>query len=288
MKTDLIVTAKDRPKLLSEMLSSLKKTTPREQYRLTVLVDGPNYGLDDLLQRYFDTVDYKIVSSRNEGLGPALNKLIPFVGGLKSWEPAPLTCYVQDDVVFADGWLERLVTKYVQLSGPLKLAFATGHHAVEHYDDPRAQRTNLGPGMYTSRYIRATCMMAYHEVWSSMLPIPSVDLETGLQRGKPDNGLGSGVDWHFLRVHPGSVTKTGRTNLVIPGLVVHAGYKDSTWLKRELPESTDDMDRLPKPPLQKPCDGLFGACFSGKLTDGLDFLCEDCRDEFNSDPEAYK
>lgn len=242
MKTDLIVTTTDRPELLRQMLDSLCKTTPKDQYRLTIVVDGFDADTVTLFNGYGDLIDQTIISERNEGLGPSLNKAIALVGALKSWDDGavPLTCYVQDDVVFARDWLATLTGKFLQLERPLGLAFASGHSAVEHYDDPRAQRKDLGGGMYVSKYIRATCMLARHETWRSMIPIPRVDPETGRERGRPHNGMGSGVDWHFVRVHDNSVVRTNRTNLVIPGLVVHAGYDKSTWLNRELPESEAD------------------------------------------------
>lgn len=242
MKTDLIITTRNRIESLRTTLESLHGTTPKQQYRLTVLVDGTVDDTVGFLQKNPDIVDHIVVSQQNEGLGPAFNKLIPFVGGLKGCDEkySPLVCYVQDDVVFEDGWLEKLSSKFLQLERPLNLAFASGHGAVEHYDDPRARRQDLGQGMYTSKYIRATCMLARFETFSFMLPIPRIDPETGQLRGKPDNGRGSGVDWHFLRVHERSVVNTGMTNLVMPGLVKHAGYNKSTWLKRELPESEAD------------------------------------------------
>lgn len=174
-----------------------------------------------------------------------MNQALAFVDSLKRWDdsPVPLTTYVQDDVIFRPDWLDLLSSKFIQLEKPLKLAFASGHAAVEHRDDPRAETKELGFG-YTNRYIRATCMMARHETWMSMWPIPRVDPETGQERGRPHAGLGSGVDWHFVRVHPNSVVRTGRTNLIIPGLVVHAGFKESTWLDRELPESWADRGSL--------------------------------------------
>lgn len=224
------------------MLASLHSTTPRDQYRLTVLVDGTDDDSVEMLQKNPDLVDHIVVSQRNEGLGPSLNKAVAFVGALKSWDDGavPLTCYVQDDVLFAKDWLATLTGKFLQLERPLGLAFASGHNAVEHYDDPRADRRDLGGGMYTSRYIRATNMLARHETWRSMLPIPRVDPETGRERGRPHNGMGSGVDWHFVRVHDNSVVRTNRTNLIVPGLVIHAGFDKSTWLDRELPESEAD------------------------------------------------
>ena len=230
-------------------MSSLRETTPRDQYRLTLVCDGPDDLGGTLLiagcHRHGD-FDHSLYSDKNEGLGPSITKAIGFIDSLRSMDEIPpaLTCYVQDDVVFSDGWLEKLCGKFLQLERPLNLGFASGHGAVEHYDDPRAQRKDLGGGMYTSRYIRATNMIARQEYWKSMLPIPKIDPETGQIRGRPHDGIGSGVDWHFVRVHPNSVVRTGRTNLVMPGLVVHGGYKDSTWLKRELPESEADKASL--------------------------------------------
>lgn len=181
----------------------------------------------------------------NEGLGPSINQALAHVDALKRWDDreVPLTCYVQDDVLYAEHWLERLSSKFLQLEKPLDLAFASGHSAVEHLNDPRAKTRWLGPDMYTNRYIRATCMLARHHTWMNMWPIPKVDPETGRERGRPHDGMGSGVDWHFVRVHPSSVVKSDRTNLIIPGLVVHAGYAESTWLQRELPESEADKAR---------------------------------------------
>lgn len=229
------------------MLQSLRKSTPREQFRLTLVDDGGreaaesnydaicNAGLDDL-------IDHRIVHSKNAGLGPSINEALSHIDAIKSWEGTRdgVTCYVQDDVLFKDRWLETLLRKYVQLHDPLNLGFASGHSAVEHKDDPRAQTKELGQGMYTNRYIRATCMMGLHKYWMSMFPIPRIDSETRQERGRPHDGLGSGVDWYFVRVHPNSVCQTGKTNLIIPGLVIHNGYKESTWLKRELPESETD------------------------------------------------
>jgi len=83
-------------------------------------------------------------------------------------------------------------------------------------------------------------MLARHDYWMSMWPISRIDPETGRERGKPNDGMGSSVDWWFIRNHPKSVCRSGRTNLVIPGLLQHVGYRESTWLKRELPESEID------------------------------------------------
>jgi hypothetical protein len=194
-----------------------------------------------------DLIDHRIVHTENLGLGPSINEALVHIDALKRWDssPSPLTVYVQDDVLFNQYWLEVLSERFFQLERPLNLGFASGHQAVEHENDTRAEKKDLGNirgyPQYTNKYIRATCMMARHDYWMSMWPIPRIDPETGQERGKPHAGMGSGVDWHFVRVHPKSVCRTGKTNLIIPGLVRHAGYKDSTWLKRELPESANDL-----------------------------------------------
>ena len=83
-------------------------------------------------------------------------------------------------------------------------------------------------------------MFARRSYWMSMFPIPRFDPETGQVRAKPNDGLGSGVDWHVIRNHQNSICKTGRTCLVLPGLLQHMGFNKSTWLNRELPESELD------------------------------------------------
>lgn len=296
MIADLFLTTRNRHKLLWETLQSLKESTPREQYRLTVVLDGlepkdQTFDLVSSLTRHGD-IDHLIVSQKNEGLGPSFNKAIPFITGLKGWDGGPaLTCYVQDDVLFAKDWLRKLSEKYLQLQPSLRLSFASGHGAMEHRNDFRAETKLLGPGMYTNKYIRATCMLAYHDFFASMMPIPKVDPETGQERGRPHNGLGSGVDWHFVRVHTHSVVRSGRTNLIMPGLVIHNGYKASTWLKQELPEDIEDIEKMPRPPVYTPkqCGSLFGPPHECKnMTDGKDWLCKECRQMFNEEPDAYK
>ncbi len=191
-----------------------------------------------------DLVDHRIVHRKNLGLGPSINEALCHINALKMYDEvrSPLTCYVQDDVLFKKDWLSKLSSKFMQLAPALNLGFASGHSAVEHRDDPRAQTKVLNDEMYTNKYIRATCMLSDQNYWMSMWPIPRFDPETGQERGRPHDGLGSGVDWHFVRVHSQSVCRTGKTNLIIPGLVVHNGYRESTWLKRELPETQEDKN----------------------------------------------
>jgi hypothetical protein len=121
------------------------------------------------------------------------------------------------------------------------LGFASGIECVEHETSQA-----IASRVLLKKWIRAAQMFGRHEYWMSMFPIPRFDPETGAIRAKPNNGIGSGVDWHFIRNHLNSVDRTGRNCLVLPGLCVHAGFKDSTWLKRELPESRHDKDEIEK------------------------------------------
>jgi len=207
-----------------------------------MVCDGFDEETRKILDKNIDLIDYVLTNSRNEGLGPSINMALAHIDTLKRWEGTKLfglTTYVQDDVLFSNDWLMKLSSKFLQLSGPLKLGFASGVECVEH-----PLRRVLGNGMILKDWIRATNMMSFHDYWMSMWPIDRIDPETGRERGKPNDGLGSGVDWWMIRNHVNSVCRTGRTNLVMPGLLQHAGFADSTWLKRELPESLDDKKKI--------------------------------------------
>jgi glycosyltransferase involved in cell wall biosynthesis len=237
MLADVFITTKGRPELFRRSLESFLSATPESVYRLTIVDDGDFPGTQDVIQDHEARIDYVLRNTDNRGLGPSINMALAHIDALKRWDedPPPLTVYCQDDCTYSPGWLEKLSLKYMQLKGPLKLGFATGHNAIEH-----PVKQDLGNGMMTKDWIRASSMMATHEYWMSMWPISRIDPETGRERGKPNDGMGSSVDWWFIRNHENSVCRTGRTNLVIPGLVQHIGYRDSTWLKRELPESESD------------------------------------------------
>lgn len=237
---DIFTTTTNRPALLRKMLNSLVSTTRKDSYRLTVVRDG-DYAVSSNVLNDFDEVDFVLTSNENRGLGPSINAALAHIDSLKRWDNDlnSLTCYVQDDVIFKDGWLEKLSMKYLQLMGPLNLGFASGHDPIEH-----PLRKKLTEEMILKDWIRCTNLLSSHKYWMSMWPIPKIDIETGRERGRPHDGLGSGVDWHFIRVHENSVCKTGRTNLVMPGLVLHAGYGKSTWLKRDLPESKQDKIQI--------------------------------------------
>jgi hypothetical protein len=247
---DLFVTSKaGRPGLTSKSLESLVSSLDSVSYRLTLYLDGADHELlRDGSPAHF--ADHLIVSRDNEGLGPAINRIMAHIKSTNNYYSHPqardsarvsqFVCGLQDDVVYEDRWLERLVKFFCLHEQRHNLGFATGHNCVEH-----ETVAELPGGMMLKRWIRMTCVLGRREYWESMMPIPRFDPETGRVRAKPNDGVGSGVDWHIIRNHENSIDRTGRKCLVVPGLVKHIGYADSTWLKRELPESDEDRADMP-------------------------------------------
>lgn len=239
---DIFITTKGRSSLAERSFSSFGECTPPDQYRLTVVDDTGDSGSSSPGAPASMKVDHIIIHRENLGLGPSINQALAHIDSLKRWDgkdAPPFTLYLQDDVIYSPGWLERLVKMFMLHESHYRLGFASGIESIEH-----PMRKDLGNGLILKDWIRATCMFARHEYWMSMWPISRIDPETGRERGKPGNGLGSSVDWWLVRNHENSVCRSGRTNLVIPGLLQHAGYRDSTWLARELPESESDKQKI--------------------------------------------
>jgi len=261
---DIFVTVKpvaSRFELTKRSIRSLIENTDPGQYRLTVCIDGE---IEDLpmdappeqlsahkyighMVRY--DADYILQSSTNEGLGPTINRAVAHIKSINDWysdpkagDPSKVAPYVvmcQDDLLYSEGWLGVLASRFRAYGLQYPLGFASGVECVEH-----PVRKQIGQGMVLKDWIRASQMLSTRQYWESMMPIPRFDPETGHVRAKPNDGMGSGVDWWLIRNHENSVCRTGRTNLVMPGLVVHAGYDKSTWLSRELPESDSDKEKV--------------------------------------------
>lgn len=237
-----------RPGQLMRSLRSLQENTQRELYRLTVVVDGESAELAALA--WERGADYVLSSRENEGLGPSINRALSHIDATNEYLSSGThfmldrgstryVCYCQDDLQYSPGWLERLAKMHVLHERTHRVMFSSGLECVEH-----PVKKDLGNGLVLKDYIRAAQMFATREVWMSMFPIPRFDPETRRERAKPNDGVGSGVDWHFIRNHKNSVVASGGSCLVIPGLVQHAGYAESTWLARELPESPEDKAKL--------------------------------------------
>ena len=247
---DIFVTVKDRYDLAYRSLLSLFESTERIQYRLTVCIDGSLGPGSDRLRELLDGhADYVIQSSANEGLGPTINRSLAHIDSINTWHSdplvgnptrvAPYVVMCQDDLLYTRDWLPVLASRFRAYGMQYRLGFASGVECVEH-----PIKKDLGGGIVLKDWIRASQMLATREYWMSLMPIPAFDPETGRLRAKPHDGMGSGVDWWLIRNHENSVCKTGRTCLVMPGLVQHMGYNQSTWLKRELPESDSDKERI--------------------------------------------
>lgn len=250
---DIFITTKGRPELLQKSLLSLMENTDPSTYRLTIIDDTGDLSLENEYAIYYSETKglkiHKIIShSENMGLGPSINEALASISSLNDWydhplaqdknKVAPFICYVQDDILYSPKWLEHMAKMFLTLENQYNLGFASGVECVEH---PVVK--DLG-SMVLKKYIRAANMFGRREYWMSMFPIPRFDPETQRTRAKPNDGMGSGVDWHFIRNHQFSIERTGRNCLVIPGLLVHAGYAQSTWLARELPESERDKEKV--------------------------------------------
>lgn len=263
---DIFVTVKptiERLALSVQSLRSLFDNTDPSQCRLTVMLDGmiPGVPLDGrhheqaavielltkLLTKLQYNSDYVLQSYENEGLGPTINRAIAHIKSVNDWyshpthgDPSMVAPYIvmcQDDLLYTKDWLPTLASRFRAYGTRYKLGFASGVECPEH-----EVREQLAHGIVLKDWIRASQMLATREYWESLMPIPRFDPETGRVRAKPNDGMGSGVDWWLIRNHENSVCKTGRTCLVMPGLCQHAGYDRSTWLKRELPESETDKE----------------------------------------------
>lgn len=230
-------------------LRSLRENTDPVQYRLTTCIDGLENCSSRLIDEIVDCSDHVIISGHNEGLGPTINRAVAHIDQTNRWFSHPthgdwsqvsgFICMCQDDLLYTDGWLERLFHEFLRAEANLKnVRFATGLECVEHREQIEKD------GQLFKRWIRAAQMFGRRDYWQSLMPIPRFDPETGRVRARPNDGIGSGVDWWMIRNHPNSVSKTDGWCLVIPGLVKHLGYRSSTWLQRELPESESDKSQI--------------------------------------------
>lgn len=248
---DVFVTVKptvERASTTTRSLESLLRNTEDSQFRLTICMDGeaPPMWTPSTHLKY---ADYLLLSHRNEGLGPTINRAVAHIKSINDWyahpthgDPnlvAPYIVMCQDDLLYTKGWLPLLASRFRAYGMQHPLGFASGLECIEH-----PVRKDLGGGIVLKDWIRAAQMLGTREYWESLMPIPRLDPETGRIRARPNDGMGSGVDWWLIRNHPNSVCRTGRTCLVVPGLVQHIGYDRSTWLDRELPESESDKERM--------------------------------------------
>lgn len=249
---DIFVTikpTKERRDLTERSLQSLFENTDRSQYRLTICLDGDG----PVHERIRDRADYILQSRENEGLGPTINRAVAHIKTVNDWyahpthgdqsKVVPYVCMCQDDLLYSKDWLPILASRFKAYGMQYKLGFASGVEGIEHAKT-RINTPKLPDGIVLQNWIRASQMFSTREYWESLMPIPRLDPETGNVRAKPNDGIGSGVDWWLIRNHPNSVDRSARTNLVMPGLVVHAGYDKSTWLARELPESDSDKEKM--------------------------------------------
>jgi len=250
MLIDIFMTYKDRSELFENSFNSFIENTEPGLYRLTVVCD--NNEIPDFIKNS-SNVEHILLHKENIGLAPSINQALSHIETLNNYysdkrvdsleHVSDFICYLQDDILYTKDWLEKLTKYFLMFETHKKIGFASGIECIEH-----KQREEIGvfgnDKVITKDWIRATCMFARRNYWMSMFPIPMFDPETQRERAKPNDNIGSGVDWHFIRNHKNSVCKTSRTNIVVAGLLQHLGYNKSGWLNRELPESEFDKNKM--------------------------------------------
>jgi hypothetical protein len=247
---DIIVTHKPdggkRSQIFERSIESLCQKTVAP-YRLTIIVDG--YQLEgEPFPDAFGYADHVLMSGQNLGLGPSINRALAHVYSLNDYyghethgDPSQTSQYIalcQDDILYGENWLQKLI-KFREVHKKEKLAFASGIESIEH-----PPRKSVGGGAILKDWVRMTQLVAPVDFWRSFPPSPRYDRETGRVRAKPNDGIGSSVDWYYVRDPQHGLVGRGLTNLVIPGLCQHIGWDSSTWLDRPLPESDADKKKI--------------------------------------------
>jgi hypothetical protein len=251
---DILITTvgcgRGRPKLLKKTLQSLfENTLVNKNCRVSIIQDGIDPDIDEVIQDYDLMFEHVFKSTMNDGLAPSFNSSFAFLDSKNQYWNDPtvgdigkvsqMFCYVQDDVVFEKGWLEKQYRLFQTLKNQHNLAMVSG---IESYEHPTVK--DLGGGLLLKNWVRMTQFLTPWNVLREMLPIPYYDPETKKRRAKPNDGVGSSADWWLCRNHEKSLVKSGRNCLVIPGQLKHIGADHSSWLNRSLPESIEDRKKI--------------------------------------------
>lgn len=236
----VLITSYNRLGLLNRCIESIKETEPASP--IFVVDDGSDQDTKD----YLNDADLEMVisSKRNNGISPSVEIGIMAIDAWWRFKSAEenlgdsrlIVSYVQDDVIFTKkGWVQFCVDKYGEVDkkySDVSIGFITGHEAPEHAGSERIKCEV--PGCKFRDHIRATHMMNELHRWKMHFPVTTTG-ESGVLRGHPGNGRGSDFDWWVLRGKKG-IYGDVFTNLVIPGILEHIGYNQSTWQPNELEE----------------------------------------------------
>jgi len=244
-KVAIIISTYNRVELLKRTLTSLSKSFDKIKPEIIMIHD--DYSKDrtgDLLQKFKkENEDLNIqwyLAAQNLGLRHALDFLLRM-----AYEGNPdYICYVQDDVEFEKGWLDKCVNlwesfdtltftdDFPKKETVVKFGFITGHDAPEHPVKMETDVMKELKGVLIKDSCRATHLFASTKRWKEFGEIP--ELTPGIAAPKP--GQGSMVDW-WLMGHPegkfpeskASLKQKGEKVLCIPGLIKHIGNDESTW-----------------------------------------------------------
>src|SRR5688572_3963916 len=107
---EIFITTKNRGSLLRESLTSLFKTIPKSDVRVTLVRDG-DYKETRFAQDEFP-LDYVLTNKENAGLGPSINLALAHIDALNRWWDHPthgnkamvsdFICYCQDDLLYSE------------------------------------------------------------------------------------------------------------------------------------------------------------------------------------------
>jgi hypothetical protein len=239
-----------------QSLVSAKNDTP---YRVFIINDGSLIEPYDTIKEIFESHGvpwFYFKNYRNMGLAVSMNTLFSAILALKTYyddghpqsiRTAPqcsaiceFVSYNQDDILYKDHWLDKCM-EVSEAETALDVAFVTCHDAHEHSggDVILPDRDNPDVKRIYRPTIRATHLFAPLYYWKRLMPIPrfyphrQFMTQGGyyIERGNPQPGLGSCVDWYLVQDAPNAAPRERRFHVVIPGYITHIATtpETSTW-----------------------------------------------------------
>jgi len=239
---DVLITTYNRKDFLKRTLESFFDIT-RIPFRMFVIDDCSGDGT----QGYLATLKHEnlaavILSKQRNGVVYGFDQLWNLSDYFDSFHGENrYMCYLQDDLVSMEkDWLATILDAYENLKDEHRIAFASGHDAIEH----PIERWILWNGrrVAVKRSQGATNLIAEKDFWRSIGYIPKNNPD-GSVRGHPNGRRGSHIDLYLMGYMSGSrsvseasaaknsVKDQGKRILVFPEMLEHLGQIGvrSTW-----------------------------------------------------------
>ena len=220
--TPILISTYDRPDLLRGTLQTLFESV-ESPIQVIVADDGsPN----DKTRKVLDMFPVRQLLLPHQGLVHSLNALFAEVKRFAEERMlAPFWIYCQDDLRFSPGWLQKMFAVWDRWAEESNFGLLT---CVEDAFTVINQFEWEGMHIQIKHFAEGHLYFAPKDFWVRTTPIPILNGD-GTERGFPCSGIGSNVDWHFLRDSPKSLSHLKKKVGVIPGLVTHTGNENSTW-----------------------------------------------------------